>query len=254
MEKFQCKVCKIEKDREQDFRFHSTTGYYSRTCKECQANNERRKRPIKEGRRNEEGYHVKQKTCSHCKETKDRNDNFLCRGKRKMYDKICIVCKQKLQEFRKKKNNKGYYPDGTMKKCNICEELKEINEFTFSKKYNFYAYCCRKCDAERKKGRKRSKPKYSGQIFSSYRSYDENKNLEFSLTIEYIENSLLQPCTYCGYPSTGLDRIDNSLGHTEENCLPCCRDCNTAKMNNFTTEEMMIIGKAIKQVKDGRYK
>ena len=27
----------------------------------------------------------------------------------------------------------------------------------------------------------------------------------------------------------GLDRVDNKLPHTPENCVPCCAKCNTAK-------------------------
>lgn len=27
----------------------------------------------------------------------------------------------------------------------------------------------------------------------------------------------------------GLDRIDNSVGYTEDNCVPCCAVCNRAK-------------------------
>lgn len=27
----------------------------------------------------------------------------------------------------------------------------------------------------------------------------------------------------------GLDRVDNSLEHTKENCVPCCKQCNYAK-------------------------
>jgi 5-methylcytosine-specific restriction endonuclease McrA len=28
---------------------------------------------------------------------------------------------------------------------------------------------------------------------------------------------------------SGLDRIDNNLPHTEENVVPCCKQCNKAK-------------------------
>jgi|ERR1017187_3558288 hypothetical protein len=27
----------------------------------------------------------------------------------------------------------------------------------------------------------------------------------------------------------GLDRVDNSDGHNEDNCVPCCKNCNWAK-------------------------
>ncbi len=37
-----------------------------------------------------------------------------------------------------------------------------------------------------------------------------------------------------------------------DNCIPCCKECNVARMNNFTHEEMLIIGQAIKAVKENR--
>lgn len=49
------------------------------------------------------------------------------------------------------------------------------------------------------------------------------------------EELMYQPCTYCGnYDRTtqdgqqmvGIDRIDNSLGYTKENCQSCCKVCN----------------------------
>ena len=33
----------------------------------------------------------------------------------------------------------------------------------------------------------------------------------------------------------GIDRVDNNIGYTEENTVPCCEFCNRAKLNN--TEE-----------------
>jgi hypothetical protein len=90
------------------------------------------------------------------------------------------------------------------------------------------------------------------RIFSSYRKLDLYKGFEFNLTKEFIKVTISNPCVYCGYPATGLDRMDNSIGHLMENCVPCCKECNIARMNNFTHEEMKIIGLAIKQVKDNR--
>lgn len=36
----------------------------------------------------------------------------------------------------------------------------------------------------------------------------------------------------------GLDRIDSSIGHTENNVVPCCWDCNTSK-NDMTFEKFI---------------
>jgi hypothetical protein len=71
---------------------------------------------------------------------------------------------------------------------------------------------------------------------------------------EFINLSQL-PCFYCGSPPlnttttykkghvtydrwknsfftyNGLDRVDNSQPHNKDNVVPCCKTCNTAKLN-----------------------
>lgn len=47
-----------------------------------------------------------------------------------------------------------------------------------------------------------------------------------------VENILSKSCVYCGetdYHKLGCDRKDNSLPHTQDNCLPCCEKCNKKK-------------------------
>lgn len=65
-------------------------------------------------------------------------------------------------------------------------------------------------------------------------------------------------CRYCHFPrppkGCGLDRISNSIGYTLANCLPCCEECNLARNDFFTVEEMIsIIGPAIRRVKLDRW-
>lgn len=63
-----------------------------------------------------------------------------------------------------------------------------------------------------------------------------------------------KPCTYCGdtQEEIGCDRIDNSKGHTKDNVVPACKTCNVSRMDNFTHEEMLVLGKTIKQIKINR--
>jgi hypothetical protein len=61
-------------------------------------------------------------------------------------------------------------------------------------------------------------------------------------------------CTYCGTPLdsfTGhcLDRIDNTRNHNSWNVAACCPSCNRLKSNEFSFEEMALIGSAVRQIR-----
>lgn len=77
------------------------------------------------------------------------------------------------------------------------------------------------------------------------------RKLEFSLSFEDFIYLVLQPCFYCrevetnsyshrcfnfSFKYNGLDRVDNRLGYTKSNVVPCCIKCNKAKLE-MTTQE-----------------
>lgn len=90
----------------------------------------------------------------------------------------------------------------------------------------------------------------ASKMCSSYRIKDVRNNRNFDLTADYlIDNILKEKCIYCGSDkNVGCDRIDNKLGHTKDNVVPCCVICNTARNDNFTHEEMKKIGTTIREV------
>jgi hypothetical protein len=60
------------------------------------------------------------------------------------------------------------------------------------------------------------------------------KNIEFELTKKEFNRISNLPCYVCGKEPNdnhvnGIDRIDNDIGYTGENSLPCCGDCNYLK-------------------------
>ena len=96
----------------------------------------------------------------------------------------------------------------------------------------------------------------ASKMISSYKIKDKSNNFENKCDIDIdwmINNILTKPCHYCGDTyRIGCDRIDNSKGHTKENVVPCCIECNTARNNYFTYEEMRRLGKTISEIKKDR--
>lgn len=95
----------------------------------------------------------------------------------------------------------------------------------------------------------------ASKMLAAYRHKDKIMGFDRSDidTNWFIKNILSQPCIYCGDTKrVGADRIDNSKGHTKDNIVPCCIECNTARNNFFSHEEMFKIGKAIAEVKAER--
>jgi hypothetical protein len=65
---------------------------------------------------------------------------------------------------------------------------------------------------------------------------------KFELSEEQFFSLISQNCHYCGseprlidrfsargFRCNGVDRIDNSIGYIEGNCVPCCEICNMSK-------------------------
>lgn len=95
----------------------------------------------------------------------------------------------------------------------------------------------------------------ASKMISSYKIKDKKNGVSIcDFTIEWmIENILTQKCVYCGDDKRiGCDRIDNNKGHTADNVVPCCVECNTARNNYFTYEEMKMLGKVIRKIKCNR--
>lgn len=66
------------------------------------------------------------------------------------------------------------------------------------------------------------------------------------------------PCEYCGSSVSNregicLDRIDNNKGYLPDNVNACCYECNRARGDFFTVQEMIDeIGPAIKRIRQNR--
>lgn len=70
----------------------------------------------------------------------------------------------------------------------------------------------------------------------------KSRNHKFTLTVNEFRFLVTQNCFYCEkvpsrikksrestFTFNGIDRVDNSVGYIMENCVTCCRECNTKK-------------------------
>ena len=67
--------------------------------------------------------------------------------------------------------------------------------------------------------------------FSQYKKGSVVRGLEFSITFDQFMSFWGKDCSYCGdsIETVGIDRTDNKVGYTIENCASCCKTCNNMK-------------------------
>lgn len=92
-------------------------------------------------------------------------------------------------------------------------------------------------------------PKYR---FGIYKRNASVRGHEWCLSFEEFLSFWKGTCFYCGDPieTIGLDRLDNSLGYTKENVVPCCSKCNIAKHKMDLKEFVEHVRKIAKHLKD----
>ena len=83
-----------------------------------------------------------------------------------------------------------------------------------------------------------------GVVYAGYRKNAKRRNIKFNISKKFFKEITSENCYYCGSLSSnyramkgyygdfrynGIDRIDNSIGYEENNCVPCCKKCNRSK-------------------------
>lgn len=147
-----------------------------------------------------------------------------------------------------------------LKVCTACGLEKPLDQFYVARtgKYGRAAWCslCKNLKNKRWRTSPEGMKVRSGQMLYGYakRTSECRAKIAFELTREQFYFLRGHACLYCGGPlpplGSGLDRIDNSTHYKPGNVVPCCGECNTARQDHFTPEEMLAeIGPAIRRVR-----
>ena len=96
-------------------------------------------------------------------------------------------------------------------------------------------------------------------------SESKRRNIDLQLTYEeYLEFIPIHKCHYCEkemlwapyssmkHQGSNLDRKDNLLGYSKENCVVCCYTCNTVKGGHFSYSEMIMLKPALMAIQQLR--
>jgi len=123
---------------------------------------------------------------------------------------------------------------------------KEIKANVYAVTHNKIKSCgCLRSEVQ--KGRKR-RPYLPAEhvaltlAFNAVRQGARHRGLPFELTRKQFGKIVALSCSYCDAPPSnkwkfrdkeyaysGIDRLDNRLGYTVDNAVPCCAQCNRAK-------------------------
>lgn len=99
------------------------------------------------------------------------------------------------------------------------------------------------------------------RVLKQYRDGARSRGLSFELDIDEFKTLTSSKCHYCGadpssihygdsrlnpwfaYTYNGIDRKNNKIGYTVNNCLPCCTACNRAKLQTSYDEFIVYLEK-----------
>jgi hypothetical protein len=146
-----------------------------------------------------------------------------------------------------------------LKKCPVCNRMFRVQG---SRQLRTRVWCSPKCrfsypTIDIYSREYRSKPNITIGVG---RRNAKVRGLSWELTLDQYSALVSSPCAYCenkiGNVQTelgaGLDRIDNSLGYTTSNVVPCCGFCNKLRSDVLTVEETKAAVEAILRLRTNK--
>lgn len=148
-----------------------------------------------------------------------------------------------------------------LRRCYVCRSELPLESFPLNKSHSTgRGYMCGNCkhidDKTRPVTKVRKYKRTTTGRYASLKVSAKRRGLQFALGLEAFLELVSKPCVYCfDAGRVGLDRIDNSLGYSADNVLPCCARCNRVRNNYFSVDEMhKHIAPAIRAVMEDRRK
>ena len=111
---------------------------------------------------------------------------------------------------------------------------------------------CKPCYTKRQKKEPNMDSTYK-LLRTSVQHGAKRRGYEYKLSFEEYKDIVTKPCYWCGIepplknpkgervptlpaPAHGIDRLDNTIGYTYDNCVSSCQTCNVAKNNSSAIE------------------
>lgn len=186
-----------------------------------------------------------------------------CQGEKEsdLFSKGCDWCKDCHSEYTKSHREEGaerqrlYYrlkkeSGPLVRVCTGCE--KEVSIEEFGKTRWFKHTICKPCNKkeqrkkynaahkdeqkqyEHKRNKRLRTSDVAGTIVRDSKNTDKKKGRENDLTRGFVNETISQPCSYCGDPAPQrmtVDRVDNSKGHLQSNVVAACSRCNRFRID-----------------------
>jgi len=142
--------------------------------------------------------------------------------------------------------------------CTQCGKDYEAFKTKFGKE-SLNCTSCQKAQAKQDEKRKDRVRNYKVENFNNvecyYKEYINNsskRGYEMNLDFDTFSRLILADCHYCGHKTdgevNGIDRVDNSKGYSNDNCVTACWKCNRIKHiydKDFFIEKCRLIAKGI---------
>lgn len=121
--------------------------------------------------------------------------------------------------------------DRVLHLCFTCRKEHLRSEMRIDKaRKDSHIHQCQPCSASHSKNFR--KENLLQCTLLDYKNNARKRNREFTLTEEQTVELLKSDCHYCGQtpdPLNGIDRMENEIGYTLDNCITACLDCNYRK-------------------------